>query len=195
MQMKIQTIIDRYYGANCYAVSDGTSKKCAVIDPASLEAIRKITESGLEPEFILLTHGHFDHIEAADALTEAYGIPVYIHENDAELLTDGIKNASALFIGTNVEVKTLPKILKGGSTVTLGTLEFKAVHTPGHTQGSVCYFCGEAVFTGDTVFAYDRGRTDLYGGDEETIVDSIHKLMPMLSGKTIYPGHGQTRKF
>jgi glyoxylase-like metal-dependent hydrolase (beta-lactamase superfamily II) len=76
-----------------------------------------------------------------------------------------------------------------------GSLEFKAVHTPGHTRGCVCYFCGDAVFTGDTVFAYDRGRTDLYGGDEAAIVESIQTLIPMLSGKTIYPGHGPARKF
>ncbi len=193
--MKIQTIAERFYGENCYAVSDGISNKCAVIDPASPEAVEKIRKLSLDPQFILLTHGHFDHIGGTDALAEAYGIPVYVHENDAELLDDGYKNASSLLLGEDVLIKAETKTLCGGDVILLGSLEFKVVHTPGHTRGCVCYFCGDAVFTGDTVFAYDRGRTDLYGGDEAAIVESIQMLMPMLSGKTIYPGHGPARKF
>jgi glyoxylase-like metal-dependent hydrolase (beta-lactamase superfamily II) len=157
--------------------------------------VKELRKLSLEPKFILLTHGHFDHIGGTDALAEAYGIPVYVHKDDAELLTDGYKNASSLLIGTDVVVKAKAIALNGGDALSLGSLEFKAVHTPGHTRGCVCYFCGDAVFTGDTVFAYDRGRTDLYGGDEAAIVESIQTLIPMLSGKTIYPGHGPARKF
>jgi glyoxylase-like metal-dependent hydrolase (beta-lactamase superfamily II) len=193
--MKIQTIAEKFYGENCYAVSDGISNECAVIDPASPEVVKELRKLSLEPKFILLTHGHFDHIGGTDALAEAYGIPVYVHKDDAELLTDGYKNASSLLIGTDVVVKAKAIALNGGDALSLGSLEFKAVHTPGHTRGCVCYFCGDAVFTGDTVFAYDRGRTDLYGGDEAAIVESIQTLIPMLSGKTIYPGHGPARKF
>ncbi|MBQ8447726.1 MAG: MBL fold metallo-hydrolase [Clostridia bacterium] len=193
--MRIDIVTERYYGENCYIVSDEKSGKCAVIDPASHGIALEVERLGLKPEFVLLTHGHFDHIGGTDEFLEKYNVPLYVHENDAELLTDGYKNASSLLIGEAVTVSAEPKTLKNGDALSLGSLEIGVVHTPGHTRGCVCYFCGDAVFTGDTVFAYDRGRTDLYGGDETTILDSIRKLMPMLKGKTIYPGHGPERKF
>ena len=180
---------------NCYIVYDEVSGKCAVIDPASKDAAETVKRLSLSPEFILLTHGHFDHISGVNAFLAEYDVPVYVHESDAELLADGYKNASALLIGESITVNAVPKTLKAGDTLFVGELEISVVHTPGHTRGCVCYFCGDAVFTGDTVFAYDRGRTDLYGGDESTIIDSIRKLLPKLGGKTVYPGHGQTRKF
>ena len=77
----------------------------------------------------------------------------------------------------------------------LGNTEIKYITTPGHTSGSVCYFCEDAVFSGDTIFADGYGRTDLYGANEEELRDSVMKLSGMLAGKTIYPGHGKTRKF
>ena len=193
--MKIEIVTERYYGENCYIVYDEVSGKCAVIDPASKDAAETVKRLSLSPEFILLTHGHFDHISGVNAFLAEYDVPVYVHECDAELLSDGYKNASALLIGESITVNAVPKTLKAGDTLFVGELEISVVHTPGHTRGCVCYFCGDAVFTGDTVFAYDRGRTDLYGGDESTIIDSIRKLLPKLGGKTVYPGHGQTRKF
>ena len=193
--MRIEIVTEKYYGENCYIVYDEQSGKCAVIDPASDEAASAVKRFSLTPEFILLTHGHFDHICAVDKFTAKYDVPIYIHEDDAELLTDGYKNASSLLIGSEVKLRAKPQTLREGDVITLGELEINVVHTPGHTRGCVCYFCGDAVFTGDTIFAYDRGRTDLYGGDETVILDSIRKLLPMLKGKTIYPGHGPKRKF
>ena len=193
--MKIKTIVDRYYGENCYVVYDETSGMCAVIDPAADNVAEEVKQLGFTPAFVLLTHGHFDHISGVDLFLEEYNVPLYIHENDAEMLTDGYKNASSLLIGGEVKVSVAPKILVHGDTLSAGTLSFRVEHTPGHTQGCVCYFCGDAVFTGDTLFAFDRGRTDLYGGSEKTIVESIQKLRAMLGDKTIYPGHGPARKF
>ena len=193
--MKIEIVTERYYGENCYIVYDEKSGKCAVIDPASEGAFSVLEKLSLTPEYVLLTHGHFDHIGGVNAFLEKYNIPVYIHEDDAELLSDGYKNASAPLIGESITVKAEPKKLRDGDELAIGALTVTAVHTPGHTRGCVCYFCGDAVFTGDTVFAFDRGRTDLYGGDEETIINSIRGLLPLLRGKTIYPGHGQSRTF
>ena len=195
MQMKIKTIADRYFGTNSYIICEEQSGKCAVIDPAPHDVAEKVKELGFVPQFVLLTHGHFDHICGVDAFLAEYDVPVYIHEHDAEMLCDGFKNASALLMGRDVITDIMPKTLVDGEKISLGELCFDVVHTPGHTQGCVCYFLGDAVFTGDTLFAFDRGRTDLYGGSEQTIVESIQKLGPMLTGKTIYPGHGPTRKF
>ena len=191
--MKIQAVTDRYYGENCYLVWDEESGKCAVIDPASNEVAGIVSSMGLVPEYVLLTHGHFDHISEADEFLKQYPVPLYVHENDEELLADSRKNASA-FWGMNVSVKSAANTFADGAEFSLGALTLKAKHTPGHTCGCVCYFCEDAVFTGDTLFAYDRGRTDLYGGDETTLLASIEELRPLLSGKTIYPGHGPTRK-
>ncbi len=193
--MNIEIVTEKHYGENCYIVYSEGSSKCAVIDPASENVAEELKKRSLVPEFILLTHGHFDHISGVNALLAEYPVPVYIHEADAELLSDGYKNASSLLIDKSVTADTESQTLEEGDIISVGKLEIDVVHTPGHTRGCVCYFCEDAVFTGDTIFAYDLGRTDLYGGDEGRIMDSIRKLMPLLRGKTIYPGHGPARKF
>lgn len=192
--MNIRTVVDGVFGENTYIVSD-ESGNCALIDPAAADVIRTVEEEGLRPVCVLLTHGHFDHITRVDDAAAKYGIPVYIHENDRELLSDGMKNASAPLIGSPTVVKAVPKTLRGGEKISVGALTFEVYCTPGHTEGCVCYFCGDTVFTGDTLFANGYGRTDLYGGNYEKLVDTIHALFPRLSGKTIYPGHGEARKF
>ena len=193
--MNIKIITEKQYGENCYIIYSEGSSKCAVIDPASKNVAEELKRLSLVPEFILLTHGHFDHISGVNALLEEYRVPLCIHEDDAELLSDGNKNASALLIGESITVNSETQTLEDGDIISLGKFEIDVVHTPGHTRGCVCYFCDDAVFTGDTIFAYDLGRTDLYGGDEGRIMDSVRKLMPLLRGKTIYPGHGPARKF
>ena len=193
--MNIKIITEKQYGENCYIIYSEGSSKCAVIDPASKNVAEELKKLSLVPEFILLTHGHFDHISGVNALLEEYRVPVCIHEDDAELLSDGNKNASALLIGESITVNAETQTLEDGDIISIGNLEIDVVHTPGHTRGCVCYFCDDAVFTGDTIFAYDLGRTDLYGGDEGRIMDSVRKLKPLLRGKTIYPGHGPARKF
>ncbi len=193
--MKIRTIVDRKYGENCYIVSDEESGVCAVIDPASSDIVASVGALALNPVFVLLTHGHFDHISSLDAFLSAYHVPVYLHGNDEELLTDGMKNASVLFEGVPTLSNAKPVCIADGEKIQVGSLCFETVHTPGHTSGCVCYFCNDAVFTGDTVFADGYGRTDLYGADQVQMVQTIKNLLPKIAGKTVYPGHGATRKF
>ncbi len=193
--MKIRTVVDRKYGEKCYIVSDEENSVCAVIDPASFDVVSSVVALGIKPECVLLTHGHFDHISAVDAFISVYDVPVYIHENDEELLYDGTKNASVFFEGVPTVSKVKPVCISGGDIITVGNISFKTVHTPGHTSGCVCYFCDDAVFTGDTIFAEGYGRTDLYGSDNDKMMDTLKNLVPQLAGKTIYPGHGPTKRF
>ena len=148
--MNIKIITEKQYGENCYIIYSEGSSKCAVIDPASKNVAEELKRLSLVPEFILLTHGHFDHISGVNALLEEYRVPVCIHEDDAELLSDGNKNASALLIGESITVNAETQTLEDGDIISLGNLEIDVVHTPGHTRGCVCYFCDDAVFTGDS---------------------------------------------
>lgn len=109
------------------------------------------------------------------------------------MLNDAIKNASMLLHSPSLTVKTVPVCFEDGAEFCAGSIKLKAVHTPGHTKGSVCYFSDGCVFTGDTVFSDGYGRTDLYGGSFAELKISLKKLNPLLKNKRIYPGHGETR--
>jgi len=120
-------------------------------------------------------------------------VPVYISAKDGELLGDGTKNASAVFFGgKGIVCKTKPRMIADTDTLIFGGLKFVVMETPGHTRGSVCFFAGDAVFTGDTFFADGYGRTDLYSGSEQMILHSLRKLVTCMKGKRAYPGHGDT---
>lgn len=176
-------------GTNCYIVGD--EKHAAVIDPASSadEIVRAAEKNGLIIKAILLTHGHFDHIGTVDELSSLVGDDVYVHALDKPMLSDGYLNASRLFYGDDRVQNADAKAVADGDTITVGTLEFYVMHTPGHTAGSVCYFCSDAVFTGDTMFIGGCGRTDLPTGDSVALERSLAALKEKIAGKTIYPGH------
>ena len=193
--MKIYTIEAGVFGTNTYLVGDEETGKAVLIDPDGngKQILNLVEKNGFSLDAILLTHGHFDHIGAVDELVSLTGVPVYISERDAEMLADGKKNASALFFGKGILCHTVPTTLKNGETLAFGNLSFLVRATPGHTRGSVCFFLGEdVVFSGDTFFTEGYGRTDLYGGNENTIIESLKKLLPHLRGKTVYPGHGES---
>ena len=192
--MNIKILTDGKYGENSYIIYDEKGV-CALRDPVSSEVFDFIKENALVPGAVLLTHGHFDHISGLESVLASYSVPLYIHANDAEMLSDPEKNASMLFEMCPTVCTAEPETVTDGEKINIGNMEFKTVHTPGHTSGSVCYFCEDAVFSGDTIFADGYGRTDLYGASEEELRDSVMKLSGMLAGKTIYPGHGKTRKF
>ena len=191
--MKIYTITASAFGTNTYLIGDEQTGKAVLIDPDGngKQILTLVEQNGFHLDAILLTHGHFDHIGAVDTLVELTGVPVYISDRDAELLKDGIKNASAVFFGKGILCQTVPVTFKNGDILTFGNLCFTVRLTPGHTRGSVCFFLDDdVVFTGDTFFADGYGRTDLYGGNENTLIQSLQKLVPLLRGKSVYPGHG-----
>ncbi len=180
------------YAANSYVVAPGESKEAAIIDPGGEpeEIIKIIEDNGLEPKYIILTHGHGDHIYGLRELKEKYGIDVYIHEDDAELLEDPEKNLTAMMPVREPMVFTDYKTFKDGDFLKLGDQNIKIIHTPGHTRGCVCLQLGGSLFTGDTLFKGSIGRTDLYGGGDD-IIDSIREKLIRLDDNTrVFPGHG-----
>ena len=188
--MRVVGIGEHSFGANCYAVI--SDSHALVVDPTlSVSAIMSaIAAEGAMLEGIILTHGHFDHVTSLDTLRDAAKIPAYIHEDDAELLTDGKKNAFSIFFGKERVWRAAEHTLSDGDVIPLGNEYIKVIHTPGHTQGSVCYLCGDTIITGDTLFADNIGRTALYGGSFELLADSLKKLRSFDPKLKLCAGHG-----
>ncbi len=191
-------IVNLYPGsffANTYLVeSEGHA---FVIDPGAhvTTILRRLSSDGCTLDGVLLTHGHFDHIESVDTLRQAVpGLKVCIHSGDAPMLTDSEKNGYDHFLIGDGTWKPADELLTDGQTLTVGTVALRVLHTPGHSPGSVCFLCDEegVLFTGDTIFADGVGRWDLWGGDRETLRRSIASLSSLNGDLTIYPGHGDT---
>jgi len=188
--LKIVPIAPYSFGANTYAViSDGHA---IIVDPSvTVGAITSaVSEENAVIDAVVLTHGHFDHIASIDTLRDALGVDVYIHKDDAEMLTDGAKNAFLSFFGRDRAYRPADKLLSDGDVIKLGNSEIKVIHTPGHSKGSICLLCGEFIITGDTLFADTVGRCDLWGGSEAMLASSLEKLRSIDRSLMIYAGHG-----
>ncbi len=175
----------------CYIVCPEGGGVCAVVDPACDAAAIKDRAAGLGLSIgaVLLTHGHFDHIGAAEELA-AGGIPVYLHPLDRPMLADPSKNGSEAFGLPAVVCAADTTGVADGDTVRVGDMSFSVMHTPGHTPGSVCYLFDGGIFTGDTMFRSGYGRTDLWGGSFPDMIASLRRLAPYRRNSAIYPGHG-----
>ena len=189
--MIIEVIEDRFMGENTYLLGDKKSKKCIIIDPgASLEDIlSSVKRRNFTVEYIILTHGHADHIANVKKLKEKTNAKIVAHENEKELIIDRKKNLSVRFpcgpqeFDADIYVKDKDKL-------ELGELKLTFIHTPGHTPGGMCIKVGDVMFTGDTLFAGSIGRTDFYGGDFKQMTKSLNKLSNQDGKIKIYPGHG-----
>ena len=176
--------------SNCYILVSGTH--AAVVDPsASAKGIVDFLKTkGATLEYIVLTHGHFDHIISLDTLREATNAPALIHKDDAEMLSDGKKNAFEFFFGQERKWKNAERLLSHGDRLTLGDETIEIISTPGHSKGSICLLTDSFMLTGDTLFAEGYGRYDLHGGDVDQLKASLQKLRNYDQDLVIYAGHG-----
>ena len=177
--MLIKTLEVGHLGTNCYVVTDESSLLCAVIDPGdeSGTILDYIEDNKLQCRAILLTHGHFDHVGAVAAVMEETGAELYMHLSDCGEWPNKFDAPD----GTH--------FYDDGDSVTVGALRFNVIATPGHTPGGVTLQCGDALFTGDTLFRDTCGRTDLEGGDTQTILRSLRRIAMLPGEYDVYPGH------
>jgi hydroxyacylglutathione hydrolase len=174
MEKEIQRLEVGSFENNCYIITCPQTRECALIDPAAeapkiFEAIK-----GKAVRYILITHGHMDHIGALEEVRKQTGAPVGIHAGDSRSL-----QTKADFY------------LQDGQILKFGNRELKVIHTPGHTPGGVCFLTGKILFSGDTIFPNGPGNTALPGANYQVILASIHsKIFTLPDDTVIYPGHG-----
>lgn len=188
--MEIYNLFPGSFGSNCYLLISG--KEAAVVDPSANadDILQKISQHGASLRYILLTHGHFDHICSLDTLRQKSGVPAYIHADDLDMPGNAFKNAFYFFFSNERSWRAPEKPLGDGDLLPLGKESVRVIHTPGHTNGSVCFLCGEDILlTGDTLFANGYGRCDLYGGSPSKLHLSLKRLSLLDPSLTIYPGH------
>ena len=180
------------YQANCYILHDEKTMETAVIDPGGdFPEIRSFIEvNGLKVKYIILTHGHGDHIGALRELKDYTDACVCIHREDHSMLKSSRMNFTAEMGYPPVEMSA-DRLLEDGDVLELGATKLNIIHTPGHSRGGICIYCGDSLFSGDTLFACSIGRTDLTGGSFDEIIASIKdKLLVLHEDTAVYPGHG-----
>ena len=177
---------------NCYFLKNKATDELVIIDPADCpEKIeQKVSQMNGKPVAVLLTHGHFDHIMAAQAVKEKYNIPIYACRQEEEMLREPSVNMTAHY-GRDCSI-TPDRFLDDLDVFEVAGFSIQMLHTPGHTKGSCCYYIKDedVLFSGDTLFCGSVGRTDFPGGSSTEIVRSLHKLVDTLPEDTeVFPGH------
>jgi glyoxylase-like metal-dependent hydrolase (beta-lactamase superfamily II) len=191
-RLQIHSLADSLFGENCYIVRRRDTQKVVIIDPGlqTDEVVRMVERDRLSVSHILLTHGHIDHIAGVPSLQQATGAPVAMHSDDRGIL-DWDQFAQLPFLPAGFHPFEIQNDVGQESTLALDDVSLRVLHTPGHTEGSICFLFGLDCFAGDTLFQRSIGRTDLPGGNSQKIVISIRSVLYALPPKTaVHPGHG-----
>lgn len=177
--------------ANCFIIADENTKKAVVIDPGDEPDIilNFIKENGLSIEYIVCTHGHFDHVGAVGDIKKETGGRVVLHKDEIDIYKAALDMAA--FWGYEIDPLPEPDIMvKGEEDLKIGNLSLKIIHTPGHSPGGICIYGEGIIVTGDTLFAGSVGRTDFYGGDINKLKSSFKRIMDLPEDTRVLPGHG-----
>lgn len=188
--IKITCFVIGMIGTNCYLIEDEATGKLAVIDPADHcdELMKAIDERGGALDYILLTHGHYDHITGAAELCERYHPVVCASEKELPVIAEPSYNLSKNH-GITIKPFAVDKPLADEETFLLGETEFRFLLTPGHTMGSGCYLADDCIFSGDTLFCTSVGRTDFPTSSMRDMMRSVNRLKNLEGDYNVYPGH------
>lgn len=191
--MRIKTFQLGELNSNCYLVETAPGR-CIAVDIGGSPRIllEYMRMQRLKLTKILLTHGHFDHMGGTEEVRAATGAEIYVHESDAPMLTSSSASLhSAMSIMPFREVTDFT-VVRGDCCINDGDCSFRVLHTPGHTQGSVCFVTGDVIFSGDTLFCCSVGRTDFPGGNSQYMMNSMQLLRDLDGDYKVYPGHGES---
>ncbi len=191
-ELILETLVLGLFQTNCYLVGCPETQQALVLDPGGAVSpiLGQAQALGLTISLVVNTHGHFDHIVGNADLVRQTGADLAVHELDAPLLY-APKFDFSFLLGKRRPRSQPTRLLRDGDTVGVGTLSFKVLHTPGHTPGGICLLGHGLLFSGDTLFHLGIGRTDLGGGDMETLMQSLEQvIVPLDDDLIVYPGHG-----
>ena len=191
--MKIVQIPNGMFAENCYLVVDAAARECAIVDPGEEAGLilHKVQETGAQPVGIWLTHAHLDHVLGVPTIAAETRVPVWLHPADRPLY-DAVPEQAAWFgLAPPGPLPAPDRDLSHGMRLAVGNLSFEVRHAPGHSPGSVCFVAPGVALGGDVLFAGSIGRTDLPGGDFDTLIASIEReLLPLPDDTILYSGHG-----
>ena len=195
--LNIKTIQCNMLAENCSIVNNDNNE-CIIIDCGAYGEVeysyikQYISENNLTPKMHLLTHGHFDHIMGAKWVYETYGCSPALCSEDVIIYNNFKEEIKNFGFAIDYDLPPVGHCLNDGDTITFGDCTFNVIHTPGHSRGSVVFYCASEhlAFTGDTLFRNSIGRTDLPGGSMFQIINSLRKLTQLPDDTTVYPGHG-----
>lgn len=190
--MKMQTYISGPIDANNYLLWDENTKEAILIDCSDYneEIVKTVKDNGINVKYILLTHGHFDHVLGVNEMSKVLNAKVGIHKGDIILL-ENIDEFGRLFGFSAIEPAKHDFEISDGDALNFGNIKINPIYTPGHTEGGMCYLIDDKLFSGDTLFKDCYGRTDLFGGDFTKIENSLKNVIFKLDDSIkVFPGHG-----